>query len=162
MCLTCWTTEKDPRQGSPLSSLELSSSAWMQGTKEKDWHKKPSDCQLQEAQKKTLLGPHLLWWRQSMSLHTCHRQGLHKPSSCATFALKSHWGRAATGKKNLASMHAGSLRSCPSLCNSIEWPIWRRKWQPTPVFLPGESQGRRSLVGCRLWGRTESDSTEAT
>ena len=32
---------------------------------------------------------------------------------------------------------------------------WRRKWQPTPVFLPGESQGRGSLVGCRLWGRTE-------
>ena len=32
----------------------------------------------------------------------------------------------------------------------------------TPVFLPGESQGRRSLVGCRLWGRTESDMTEVT
>ena len=29
---------------------------------------------------------------------------------------------------------------------------WRRKWQPTPVFLPGESQGRGSLMGCRLWG----------
>ena len=39
---------------------------------------------------------------------------------------------------------------------------WRRKWQPTPVFLPGESQGRGSLMGCRLWGRTESDATEAT
>ena len=39
---------------------------------------------------------------------------------------------------------------------------WRRKWQPTPVFLPGESQGRGSPVGCRLWGRTESDTTEAT
>ena len=39
---------------------------------------------------------------------------------------------------------------------------WRRKWQPTPVFLPGESQGLRSLVGCHLWGRTESDTTEAT
>ena len=39
---------------------------------------------------------------------------------------------------------------------------WRRKWQPTPVFLPGESQGRESLVGCRLWGRTESDTTEVT
>ena len=39
---------------------------------------------------------------------------------------------------------------------------WRRKWQPTPVFLPGESQGRGSLVGCSLWGHTESDSTEAT
>ena len=32
---------------------------------------------------------------------------------------------------------------------------WRRRWQPTPVFLPGESQGRRSLVGCLLWGHTE-------
>ena len=39
---------------------------------------------------------------------------------------------------------------------------WRRKWQPTPVILPGESQERGSLVGCRLWGRTESDMTEAT
>ena len=39
---------------------------------------------------------------------------------------------------------------------------WRRKWQPTPVFLPGESQGRGSLVGCRLWGRTELDTTEVT
>ena len=39
---------------------------------------------------------------------------------------------------------------------------WRRKWQPTPVFLPEESQGRRSLVGCRLWGCTELDTTEAT
>ena len=33
---------------------------------------------------------------------------------------------------------------------------WRRKWQPTSVFLPGESQGQGSMVGCRLWGRTES------
>ena len=39
---------------------------------------------------------------------------------------------------------------------------WRRKWQPTPVFLPGESQGWENVVGCRLWGRTESDMTEAT
>ena len=39
---------------------------------------------------------------------------------------------------------------------------WKRKWQPTPVFLPGESQGRESLVGCHLWGRAESDTTEVT
>ena len=39
---------------------------------------------------------------------------------------------------------------------------WRRKWQPTPVFFLGESQGRGSLVGCRLWGHTESDTTEVT
>ena len=41
-----------------------------------------------------------------------------------------------------------------------QWSQWQ--WQPTPVFLPGESQGRGSLVGCRLWGHTELDTTEAT
>ena len=40
--------------------------------------------------------------------------------------------------------------------------LWRRKWQPTLVFLPRESRGQRSLVGCRLWGRTESEMTEVT
>ena len=39
---------------------------------------------------------------------------------------------------------------------------WRGKWQPTLVFLPGESQGWGSPVGCRLWGRTDSDMTEVT
>ena len=39
---------------------------------------------------------------------------------------------------------------------------WRRKWQPTPVFLPGESQGQGSLVGCHLWGHTGLDTTEVT
>ena len=39
---------------------------------------------------------------------------------------------------------------------------WRRKWQPSPVFLPGVSQGGGTLVGCRLWGRTESGTTEVT
>ena len=37
---------------------------------------------------------------------------------------------------------------------------WRRKWQPTPVFLPGESHGQGSLAGYSLWGRKESDTTE--
>ena len=37
---------------------------------------------------------------------------------------------------------------------------WRRKWQPTPVPLPGESQGQRSLVGCSPWGRKELGMTE--
>ena len=60
----------------------------------------------------------------------------------------------------------GRLQSMRSLRVGHDWVTslslftfmdWRRKWQPTPVFLPGESQGRGSLVGCRLWGRTESD-----
>ena len=37
---------------------------------------------------------------------------------------------------------------------------WREKWQPTPVFLPRESHGERSLVGCGPWGHKESDTTE--
>ena len=41
-------------------------------------------------------------------------------------------------------------------------PLWRRKWQPTPEFLPGEFHGQRSLVGCSPWGHTESDTTEVT
>ena len=65
----------------------------------------------------------------------------------------------------------GRLQSMGSLRVGHDWATslsfftfmhWRRKWQPTPVFLPGESQGRGSLVGCRLWGRTESDTTEVT
>ena len=53
----------------------------------------------------------------------------------------------------------GSLRVGHDLVTSLSlftFMHWRRKWQPTPVFLPGESQGRRGLVGCHLWGRTES------
>ena len=38
--------------------------------------------------------------------------------------------------------------------------FWRRQWQPTPVLLPGKSDGRRSLVGCSPWGREESNTTE--
>ena len=65
----------------------------------------------------------------------------------------------------------GSLQSMGSLRVRHDWATslslfpfthWRRKWQPTPVFLPGESQGWGSLVGCRLWGRTESDTPGAT
>ena len=65
----------------------------------------------------------------------------------------------------------GRLQSMRSLGVGHDWATslslftfmhWRRKWQPTPVFLPGESQGQGSLLGCRLWGRTESDTTEAT
>ena len=58
----------------------------------------------------------------------------------------------------------GSLKSdTTSLSLSLfTFMHWRRKWKPTPVFLPGESQGWGSLVGCHLWSRTVSDMTEAT
>ena len=65
----------------------------------------------------------------------------------------------------------GRLQSMGSLRVGHDWATslslftfmhWRRKWQPTPVLLPGESQGQGSLVGCRLWGRIQSDTTEVT
>ena len=40
---------------------------------------------------------------------------------------------------------------------TFHFHAWRRKWEPTPVFLPGESQGQGTLVGCRLWSCTELD-----
>ena len=65
----------------------------------------------------------------------------------------------------------GRLQSMGSLRVRHDWVTslslftfmhWRRKWQPTSVLLPGESQGWGSLVGCRLWGHIESDTTEVT
>ena len=78
----------------------------------------------------------------------------------STLAWKIPWveepgGLQSTGSQRVGHDWATSLSLFPFM-------HWRRQWQPTPVFLPGESQGRGSLVGCRLWGRTESDTTEAT
>ena len=52
---------------------------------------------------------------------------------------------------------AGDMGSTPG----VRKIPWRRAWQPTPVFLPGEFHGRRSLAGYSSWGRKESDTTEA-
>ena len=65
------------------------------------------------------------------------------------------------GQRSLQSM--GLLRVGHDRVTSLllfTFMHWRRKWQPTPVFLSGESQRQRSLVGCCLWGSTESDTTE--
>ena len=78
----------------------------------------------------------------------------------STLAWKIPW---AEEPDRLQSM--GSLRVRHDWTTSLSlftFMHWRRKWQPTPVFLPGESQGQGSLLGCRLWGRTESDTTEVT
>ena len=56
----------------------------------------------------------------------------------------------------------GVRHDCATSLSLFTFMHWRRKWQPTPVFLPGESQGWGSLVGCHLRGRTESDTTEVT
>ena len=64
----------------------------------------------------------------------------------------SHWWL----NRKESACSAGDLGSIPGL-GTIPW---RRKWQPTAVFLPGESHGQKSLESCGRWGQKESDTTE--
>ena len=83
-----------------------------------------------------------------------------KASHSSTLAWKIPWMEEPGGPQSMGSLRVGEDRATSlSLFTLMHW---RRKWQPTPVFLPGESQGQGSLVGCCLWGRTESDTTEVT
>ena len=76
----------------------------------------------------------------------------------STFAWKTPWTEEPARLQSMGSLESDMTFSLLL----FTFMHWRGKWQPTPVFLPRESQGRGSLVGCRLRGRTESDSTEAT
>ena len=78
----------------------------------------------------------------------------------STLAWKIPWTEEPSGLQSMGLQRVGHdwATSLPL----FTFMHWQRKWQPTPVFLPGESQGRGSLVGCLLWGRTESDTTEVT
>ena len=78
----------------------------------------------------------------------------------STLAWKIPWMEEPGRLQSVGSQRVGHNRAIS--LSLFTFMHWRRKWQPTPVFLPGESQGWQSLVGCRLWGRTESDTTEAT
>ena len=78
----------------------------------------------------------------------------------STLAWKIPWMEQPGRLQSTGSLRVGH-DSVTSLSLST-FVHWRRKWHPTPVFLPGESQGQQSLVGCRLWGRTELDTTEVT
>ena len=78
----------------------------------------------------------------------------------STLAWKIPWTEEPGGLKSMGSLRVGhDWVTSLSLFTFIHW---KRKWQCTPVSLPGESQGPGSLVGCLRWGRTESDTTEAT
>ena len=77
-----------------------------------------------------------------------------------TLAWKIPWMEEPGGLQSMGSHRVG--HDWATSLSLFTFMHWRRKWQPTPVFLPGESQGWRSLLGRRLWGRTESDTTEAT
>ena len=88
-----------------------------------------------------------IWQEKAMATHS-------------TLAWKILWTEEPDGLQSMGSQRVG--HDWVSSLSLFTFMHWRRKWQPTPVFLTGESQGQGSLVGCRLWGRTESDTTDVT
>ena len=112
MCLICRTTGRDSRQGSPLN-------AWMGGAMEEDWpeafwppgtrgSKKESGRVISPASEAVCVPARLAPPGSPQAKQLCH------------LTFNSHWGRAAAGKKCLASMHTGSLQSCPTLCSPAD------------------------------------------
>ena len=77
----------------------------------------------------------------------------------STLAWKIPWTEEPGGLQSVGSLSQTRLSD---FTFTFPFMHWRRKWQSILVFLPGESQGWGSLVGCRLWGHRESDMTEAT
>ena len=88
------------------------------------------------------------------------REGQAMAPHSSTLAWKITWTEEPGRLQSMGSLGVG--HNWVTSLSLFTFTHWRRKWQPTPVFLPGESQGWESLVGCHLWGRTELDTTEAT
>ena len=80
----------------------------------------------------------------------------------STLAWKIPWTEEPGGLQPMGSLKVRHDSATSLSLSLFTFMHWRRKWQPTPVFLPGESQGRGSLMGGRLWGGAESDMTEVT
>ena len=114
------------------------------------------------------------WKNHSLTIHTfvgklkyllfnsCLGLSLEKaiaPHS-STLAWKIQWTQEPGGLQSMGLLRVG--HDWATSLSLFTFMHWRRKWQPTPVFLPGESQGWGSLVGCHLWGHTELETTEVT
>ena len=70
----------------------------------------------------------------------------------STLAWKIPWTEEHGGLQSMGSLRVG--HDWATSLSLFTFMHWGRKWEPTPVFLPGESQGWGSLVGCHLWGHT--------
>ena len=84
-------------------------------------------------------------WEKAMAPHS------------SALAWKTPWTEEPGGLQSMGSLRV--RHDWETSLSPFTFVRWRRKWQPTPVFLPGESEGRWSLMGCCLWGRTESEAT---
>ena len=103
-----------------------------------------------------LLSVDLSGWQVSPSLLVEGARG------CSSAPLEEGWAgcRSVLFRESPESLHLSSSSPCELGFTVCETPFLRRKWQSTPVLLPGESHGRRSLVGYSPWGHRESDTTE--
>ena len=113
-------------------------------------------------------------WKRSVFIPIPKKGNVKECSDYHTIALISHASKVMLKilqarlqqhlNHELSDVQAGFMkgRGTRDQIANICWIIQRRQWHPTPVLLPGKSHGWKSLVGCRLWGRTESDTTEAT
>ena len=100
------------------------------------------------------------WWATVLGVTKSWTQLSNTSPHSSTLAWKILWTEE---PGRLQSM--GSLKSRARLSDftfTFRFPALEKEMATPPVFLPGESQGQGSLVGCRLWGRTELDTTEAT
>ena len=97
-----------------------------------------------------------VWWEYLRSIYSEKAMAPHS----STLAWKIPWMEEPGRVQSMGLLRVG--HDWATSLSLFTFMHWRRKRQLTPVFLPGESQGRRSLVGCRLWGRTESNTTEVT
>ena len=93
-----------------------------------------------------------------------HAEGSYAENAMATHSSslvwKIPWTEEPSRLQSMRSLGVGHDQA--TSLSLFTFMHWRRNWQSTPVFLPGESHGQGSLVGCRLWGCTESDTTEVT
>ena len=89
---------------------------------------------------------------------TCMEKAMAPHSS--TLAWKIPWTEEPGRLQSMGSLGVGN--DWKTSLSVFTFMHWRRKWQATPVFLPGESQRWGILMGCHLWGPTESDTTEVT
>ena len=96
--------------------------------------------------------------RRELSEYVCYWREKTMATHSSTLAWKIPWAKEPGRLKSMGLLRVRHDRA--TSLSLFTFMHWRRKWQPTPVLLPGESQGRGSLVGCRLWGHTESDTTE--
>ena len=103
---------------------------------------------------------HILWYPEEVCDDIVSNSEKAMAPHSSTLAWKIPWTEEPGRLQSMGLLRVG--HNWATSLSLFTFMHWRRKWQPTPVFLPRESQGQGSLAGCCLWGRTESDTTEVT